>query len=215
MNFNDHSKYKDQHAFLSPSKYSWINYDAETLYSRFKAQYAAPIGTILHGIAASHIDLGFKLFKKDERDVLYEILKIIKDNDLRIPRSVVDIKDEFINLAQFVNDAIGFGMKSEQPLLYSDNCFGTADAISFNNNLLRIHDYKSGSIPAHMDQLDIYSALFCLEYKKNPNEIQIEERIYQFGEIVVSNPPPELILLIMEKIIANDKMIEKFKNEGF
>lgn len=215
MNFNDHSKYKDQHAFLSPSKYSWLNYDIDQLYSRYKAQFAAPIGTILHEIAADHIDLGFKLFKKDERDVLYELLKTIKKNDLKIPRSVVDIKDEFLNLSQFVNDAIGFGMTPEQPLVYSENCFGTADAISFENNLLRIHDYKSGSIPAHMDQLDVYSALFCLEYKKNPNEIQIEERIYQFGEIAISNPTAELIFSVMEKIIADDKMIRKFKNEGF
>ena len=209
MNFNDHSKYKDQHAFLSPSKYSWLNYDVDQLYSRYKSQYAAPIGTALHEIASSHIKLGFKLMKKDERHVLYELLKN------GFPRDVVDIKDEFPNIANFVNDAIGFGMQSEQTLLYSDNCFGTADAISFDNGLLRIHDYKSGSIPAHMDQLDIYSALFCLEYKKNPNEIQIEERIYQFGEIAVSNPPAELIFSIMEKIIAYDKMLNKFKNEGF
>ncbi len=209
MNFNDHSKYKDQHAFLSPSKYSWLNYDVDQLYSRYKAQYAAPIGTSLHAIASNHIKLGFKLTKRDERHIVYELLKS------GFPRDVVDVKDEYPNLMNFVNDAIGFGMTSEQTLLYSDNCFGTADALSFERNLLRVHDYKSGSIPAHMDQLDIYSALFCLEYKKNPNEIQIEERIYQFGEIVVSNPPAELILSIMEKIIAYDRMIEKFKNEGF
>lgn len=210
MNFNDHSKYKDQHAFLSPSKYSWINIDSvDQLYSRYKSQFAAPIGTALHSIASNHIKLGFKLTKRDERHVLYELLKS------GFPRDVVDIKDEFVNLSNFVNDAIALGMTSEQTLLYSENCFGTSDALSFEHNLLRIHDYKSGSIPAHMDQLDIYSALFCLEYKKNPNEIQIEERIYQFGEIVTSNPPPELIFSIMEKIIAYDKMIEKFKNEGF
>ncbi len=209
MNFNDHSKYKDQHAFLSPSKYSWLNYDVDQLYSRYKSQYAAPIGTALHAIASNHIRLGFKLTKRDERAVLYELL--LKG----FPRDVVDIKGEFTNIANFVNDAIGFGMTSEQPLLYSENCFGTADAISFEHDLLRIHDYKSGQIPANMEQLDIYSALFCLEYKKNPNEIQIEERIYQFGEIAVSIPPAELIFSIMEKIIAYDNLIEKFKKEGF
>lgn len=209
MNFNDHSKYKDQHAFLSPSRYSWINYDVDRLYSRFKSQYSAPIGSTLHEIASSHIKLGFKLTKRDERHILYELLKT------GYPRNVVDIKDEFPNLANFVNDAIGFGMDSEQCLFYSENCFGTADAISFEKNLLRIHDYKSGTIPAHMTQLDIYSALFCLEYKKNPNEIQIEERIYQFGEIAARNPTPEEIFEIMEKIIAYDSMITKFKNEGF
>ena len=209
MNFNDHSKFKDQHAFLSPSKYSWLNYSPEQLYSRYKSQFAAPIGTALHSIASSHIKLGFKLTKRDERHVLYELLKS------GFPRNVVDITDEFPNLANFVNDAIGFGMESEQTLLYSENCFGTSDAISFEKDLLRIHDYKSGSIAAHMDQLNVYSALFCLEYKKNPNEIQIEERIYQFGEIAVYNPTPEEIFDIMEKIIAYDNMITRFKNEGF
>ncbi len=213
MNFNDHSKYKDQHAFLSPSKNSWLNYDPDQLYSRYKASYAAAIGSALHEIASGHIKVGFKLTKKDERGILFDLIN--PDGKYRIPRNVVDIKDEFLNLANFVNDAIGFRMTSEQTLVYSDNCFGTADAISFEKNLLRIHDYKSGSIPAHMEQLDVYSALFCLEYRKNPNEIQIEERIYQFGELAICNPPPEQIILVMEKIIAYDKMLEKFKNEGF
>ena len=31
MNFNEHLDLKDKHAFLSPSKYHWINYDDEKL----------------------------------------------------------------------------------------------------------------------------------------------------------------------------------------
>ena len=105
-------------------------------------------------------------------------------------------------------------MKTEQVLYYSDNAFGTADAISFKNNFLRIHDLKTGITPSSMKQLEIYAALFCLEYSKNPNDIQIELRIYQNDEVLVHEPHPEDILYIMNKIVLFDKRIEKIKLEG-
>lgn len=102
-------------------------------------------------------------------------------------------------------------MTPEQILFYSENCFGTADAICFRNNLLRIHDLKTGLIPAHMEQLEIYAALFCLEYKFKPSEIDMELRIYQHDEILVHNPTAEDIVPIMDKIITSDKVINKLK----
>lgn len=60
----------------------------------------------------------------------------------------------------YVNDAISFRMVPEQILFYSENCFGTADTIVFRNGTLRIHDLKTGVVPAHMEQLEIYAALF-------------------------------------------------------
>ena len=96
----------------------------------------------------------------------------------------------------YVNDAIGYRMTPEQPLYYSDNCFGTADAIQFKNNVLRIHDYKSGIIPAKMEQLKIYAALFCLEYKVKPGAIRIELRIYQNDDVVEEIATAEDILPI-------------------
>jgi hypothetical protein len=113
----------------------------------------------------------------------------------------------------YVNDAIGFKMKPEQVLYYSENCFGTADAIIFRNNLLRIHDLKTGVTKAHMEQLEIYAALFCLEYKKRPSDIDMELRIYQNNEIVIFNPTAEDIVPIMDKIITFDKIINKLKSE--
>jgi len=62
-------------------------------------------------------------------------------------------------------------MTPEQVLYYSGNCFGTADSIAFKNNLLRIHDLKTGAVPAHMEQLFIYDALFCLEYRIHPQDL--------------------------------------------
>ena len=114
----------------------------------------------------------------------------------------------------YVNDAIGFKMQPEQVLYYSDNCFGTADAFIFRNYLLRIHDLKTGVTPAHMEQLEIYAALFCLEYNKKPGEIEMELRIYQNNEIVVHHPTADDILPIMDKIVTFDKIIEKLKMEG-
>jgi hypothetical protein len=114
----------------------------------------------------------------------------------------------------YINDAIGYKMTTEQPLYYSENCFGTTDAISFRKNILRIHDFKSGESPTSMRQLEVYTALFCLEYGINPNTIEvIELRIYQKDEVLVHNPIREDILYIMEKIVTFDKRLEKEKLE--
>ena len=87
----------------------------------------------------------------------------------------------------YVNDAIGFKLRPEQILYYSPNCFGTADAIDLRGDLLRIHDLKTGKVPAHIEQLMIYAALFCLEYGIKPSDIDTELRIYQGDDILVEN----------------------------
>jgi hypothetical protein len=184
MNFNDHFHLKDQHAFLSPSKYHWLNYDEEKLSNVFQKYQAAKRGTELHELAHKCIELGVKL-----------------------PRT-----NKTLNM--YVNDGIGFKMKTEQPLFYSENCFGTADTISFRKNFLRIHDYKSGQTPASIKQLYIYAALFCLEYRINPFNIENELRIYQSDQILVDRPNPEEIKFVMDKIVVFDKKIEEIKALG-
>ena len=184
MIFNNHSNLKGSHAFLGASKYHWINYDDAKLIDSYRKFLAVQKGTELHDFAATCIKLGQKLPKSPK------------------------------TLNSYVNDAIGFKMTPEQVLYYSDNCFGTADAIIFRNNLLRIHDLKTGVTPAHMEQLEIYAALFCLEYNKKPGEIEMELRIYQNNEIVVHHPTADDILPIMDKIVTFDKIIEKLKMEG-
>lgn len=113
----------------------------------------------------------------------------------------------------FVNDAIGYKMQSEVVLFYSPNAFGTADAISFHKNVLRIHDLKTGVTPASFVQLEIYAALFCLEYRVKPTDIEISLRIYQNDEVIEHFPPAEDIINIMGKITAADKIIESIKAE--
>ena len=183
MNFNKHSYLEGQHAFLGASKYHWINYDETKLVESYSKYTATQRGTILHDFAAQCIRLGQKLPKSRK------------------------------TLNMYVNDAIGFRMTVEQPLFYSENCFGTTDAISFRNGLLRIHDYKSGVTPARMEQLEIYAALFCLEYKVKPSDIDIELRIYQLDEILHHKPTVEDLAPIIDKIITFDKLITKIKLE--
>lgn len=184
MNFADHSNLSGQHAFLSASKYHWLNYDEDKVAESYRNHLAKERGTELHEFAAKCIQLGQKL-----------------------PASKK-------TLNMYVNDAIGFRMTPEVLLYYSDNCFGTADAISFRNNFLRIHDYKSGIIPAHMEQLMIYAALFCLEYRTKPTEINMELRIYQFDQIFSHTPSGEEINDVINKIIVANKIIDKVKKEG-
>jgi len=116
-------------------------------------------------------------------------------------------------LAQYVNDAIAFRMRPEQVLYYSANFFGTADAISFKKDVLRIHDLKTGATPAKVEQLLIYDALFCLEYKYKPANIQHELRIYQNNDVLIGTPNEEDIEPIMEKIVRFNQIIEDYKKE--
>lgn len=103
-------------------------------------------------------------------------------------------------------------MVPEQVLYFSENCFGTADSICFKNNFLRIHDLKTGTNPASMNQLLIYTALFCLEYDIRPKDINAELRIYQNDQIVVYEPTVSDIVPIMDKIVHFDKIIKDIKN---
>ena len=144
MIFNKHFDIEGKHALLSPSQYHWLNYTEEKLVDRYYNWKAAERGTRIHALAAELIAEGIKL-----------------------PRT-----NQTLNM--YVNDGIGFKMQPEQPLKYSENCFGTADTIIFKNNLLRIHDLKTGVTPASMKQLEIYAALFCLEYNYKPTEIEME-----------------------------------------
>lgn len=183
MNFNNHSNLEGQHAFLGASKYHWLNYSNQKIIEAYNNFMAAQRGTELHEFAKRCIELKQKLPKSQK------------------------------TLNMYVNDAIGFNMKPEQILFYSDNCFGTADTIAFRNNFLRIHDLKTGITKTHMEQLRIYTALFCLEYKIKPSDIEIELRIYQNDDVLYDNPTAEDIVPIMDKIITADKIIQKIKFE--
>ena len=181
MHFNQHSGLQGRHAFLSPSNYHWLNYTDQKLETRYAAYKAARRGTDLHALAHESIRLGIKLSRSHEA------------------------------LSKYVNDGIGYKMQCEQPLYYSDNCFGCADTISFRRNKLRIHDLKTGIIATSFHQLEVYAAIFCLEYGVNPFSIDIELRIYQRDEIRVNVPFAETIEEIMNIIVRFDQQVEELK----
>jgi hypothetical protein len=116
-------------------------------------------------------------------------------------------------LGMYINDAIKHRMNTEQVLYYSENCFGTADAISFRYKTLRVFDLKTGLIPGSVHQLEVYAALFCLEYEVDPYNISIELRIYQENEVLVYDADPDDIVYIMEKIQEFDKQIQQLRIE--
>ncbi len=126
----------------------------------------------------------------------------------------IRLPDTTKTINQYVNDAIGFKMTSEQILLYSENCFGTADCIGFKTNLLRIHDLKSGTTPAGFPQLEIYAALFCLEYSFKPFEIGVELRIYQSDAVKVHIPDADRIFHIMDRIVTFDRQLTALRKEA-
>lgn len=186
MRWNNHFQLEGQHAFLSASKHSWLNYDDEKLVSSYFNFLATQRGTELHAIAA---------------DLIAHKIKV---------------KETHKTFNMYVNDAIGFRLEPEKVLFYSDNCFGTADAIRYDerNHFLRIHDLKTGVTPASMDQLYIYAGLFFLEYDIDVKSTEIELRIYQNDDILISNPGLDEIVPVMDKIISSDKIIEQIKREG-
>lgn len=184
MNFNKHYNLQGLHAPFGASKSSWLRYTDDKLIETYVNMKAAEMGTRLHEFAAEAIQLGISLPKKHK------------------------------TLNMYINDAIGFGMTPEQVLYYSDLFFGTADAIDFRNNFLRIHDLKTGKGMVHREQLEIYAALFCLEYKVKPGEIKYELRIYQNDEVDIWKPTGDHISTIMDKIITFNKILSNYREES-
>lgn len=187
MRFNDHSKLRDMHSVLSPSSPAWLNYDENKMVARYLSLRAAARGTKLHAIA---------------HDLITE---------------KINLPDTKKTIHQYVNDAIGFKMTSEQTLFYSPNCFGTADTIAYRQNTLRIHDLKTGTSKVSFGQLLIYAAIFFLEYEKlqvKPYETHVVLRIYQnntFAEYVVEDMGE--IVQIMSKIVMLDAIITREREE--
>ncbi len=185
MKWNSHWELKGKHAFMSPSNYHWVNYSIDKMKSVFLNKQNIERGTLLHEFAANAISYRIKLSNRKTA----------------------------LNL--FVNDCIGFGMDPEVILYFSENCFGTADAVKFNEKTkeLFIFDLKTGENEAKFTQLDVYAALFCLEYGYSPKDIQIVERIYQYNSFKEQIADSNYISELMDSIVAFDALINNLKRE--
>lgn len=178
---------RSDHAFLSPSKFHWIRYDKEKLVKAFYNYLAVEKGTRLHAVAAELIDLKRMQPKNDDTFNMY------------------------------VNDAIKFKMEPEKKLWFSENLFGTADALSFTPEsrgrraLLRIHDLKTGTTPAHMEQLMLYAGLYCLVKHLDPFDIDFELRLYQSNEIKIANPDSSEISDLIGVMLEADRVVSEIR----
>lgn len=181
MIFKQHSDLIGKHALLSASKYHWINYDDEKLVESVDKAMTAARGTRLHTLA-----------------------KLLIDDSVKLPNT-----QQTLNM--YVNDCIGYRMRTEQVLFYSYNAFGTADAADFRDRTLRIFDLKNGVTPTKETQLEVYAAFFCLEYEVRPGAIEYDLRIYQHDEIYHFDTDPDRIAHIMARIVEFDRLIEEMK----
>ena len=213
MNFKKHFDLEGKHAILSASTWRWLDDDPEGLIKRICSYYLPTIGTILHNIARKHIKHRIKLNKYDKKNVMLELV------ELGIPSMVIDtinFDGMYETLMMYVNDCIAYRMTPEVVLKFSDYFFGTTDAIKYDEvvRFLRIHDYKSGTTTAHMQQLLIYAALFCLEYGIKPSSLEgCELRIYQACDVTVCNPTADDIQGVIETIISHDNFLHKMREE--
>lgn len=183
MQWKKHSHLEGQHAFLSPSTYHWINYDVPKLEFRYKTLRAALEGVEQHRYAAVAIE------EKEVQD------------------------DETTTLGLYINQCIQYKMSTEVVLYYSPNAFGTADAISYRYRRLRISDLKTGVSRVSVHQLEVYAALFCLEYEMDPFKIKMELRIYQDGTVQEYVGDPATIKGIMDKIVEFDHILNRLREE--
>lgn len=207
MIWKDYSKLKNTHAFCGASNYRWRNYDIDKLIQSKISSYATTIGTMLHEYAADNIKKRFKIAKSDKRGVL-RYLGI----EHSVPLNSIDMNRLFPNLMNYVNESIDFNMDPEVTLYFSDDFYGTADAISWEDNVLRISDLKTGVTPASFMQLENYAAFFCLDYKVKPTQIQqLEFRIYQNGEVLTAEPDPIILTPIIEQVIEFNRVLTDFE----
>ena len=189
MTFNKNSRLVGQHAFLSPSTYHWLDYDEDKLRASYFNKQQTKRGDDLHAYAQRAIDLKIKQ------------------------------ADNGTTLSSYMNDAIGFRMIPEVPLYFSDDCFGTTDAIGIRDErgrlVLRISDLKTGITLASMKQVLIYCGIFFHEYNAvfKPEEVDVILRIYQNDIIDEYLPTPSEIRGIMSKIAYQAKIIEYLREE--
>lgn len=192
--FNSHPKLEGTHAFLSPSSPSWLRYDRERLIERLSTARAAALGTELHETMARNISRRIKLMPHPDWPVL----------------------------DHYVNDAIEYDMVPEQMLFYSLNCYGTADAIGFEeyiddprfDGFLRVHDLKTGASKATMDQLYVYAGIFCREYNHKPFRLDGELRIYQGDQVFIESIDRTYLSFVYDRIKWGDETIEDYRSGG-
>lgn len=193
MSLKKNSRLVGQHALLSPSTYQWLDKNEDELRTWFFNKAAAARGDALHAYAQQAITL-------------------------RIEQA-----DNGATLNTYINDAIRYGMTAEMPLYFSDECFGTCDAISIREErwddgvfmTLRIHDLKTGLIPASIKQLLIYAAIFFTEYAHafKPETTRVILCIYQNDAIDTLIPDAAEIRAVISRVKHQASRVGFYRGE--
>lgn len=207
--FNKHPEIKDgQHAIFAPSQklLSRESLTEEQIYNLLRSKYAAQIGTEIHAVCARLILEKQPITKAGVRAIIFDALY-----QAHIPTALIQPDEYLDTVIPYIKDAIGFGLMPEQPIVYQyPIAFGTADAIRFNPSKceLRIHDLKTGKIPASLDQLIEYAAYFFLEYHIKPGDCKTILSIYQNGDVLTGYPTASDILPIMDRAVTLTKYVQ-------
>ena len=201
--FNSHPEIKDgSHAIFAPSKklLSRKDFTTEQLEQRIQSDWAAFIGTEIHKVAARMIEEKQSVTKAGVRALIFDQLY-----QAHVPRQLINPDSYLDTVVPYIKDAIGFDLVPEQILCYHPKlAFGTADAIRYNpvTHELRIHDLKTGKMPASLDQLIEYAAYFFLEYHIKPGDVNTTLCIYQNGEVLTGLPKASDIVPIIDRAVT-------------
>lgn len=224
MQLNEHSELRGKHSIYSPSQPSFFNYDPEDFVFRLLSKYRSDLGTAIHDWAATKIERCHKITSTKEmiKSIDEFIFTKYKDKNGYLTKDgfrvlkclqliLADTPEVFETVRSYVNDAIGYKMYPEVILKFTDDFFGTADALIFSDDLLRIHDLKTGSGPVHIEQLFGYAALYCIEYHVDPLKIDYEFRIYQNNDILTATPDGGMVKPFVDRYLAFDNELRAFE----
>ena len=221
MSLTENSKLLGQHALFSPSQPSWLNYSDEEFISKLTSKYKSNLGTEIHEWSAVQIALGHKVSSlreiyKDVETHIYEKYYSLEYGlssfGLTLLKNLKYLPEEtFGTIKNYINDCVGLKMETEVLIDFTDNFFGTADALRFDDKGLKIFDLKTGSMPAKIEQPLIYASLYLLKNRLDPKNVPVELRIYQNNDILRAIPSPDELVPVMNTIIHFDKLMDDLK----
>lgn len=220
MGLQENLKLKGQHALFSPSQPAWLNYNDDEFINKLTGKYRSNLGTEIHEWSAVQINLGHKVTSLREiyKDVETHIYEKYSSTDYGLSsyghtllHNMKYIPEEtFSTVKTYINDCVALKMDTEVLVDFSDNFFGTADAIRFDGKALKVFDLKTGSSPAKIEQPLIYACLYLLKYRLAAESISVEVRIYQNNDILRAIPEPNDLIPIMNKIIHFDSIMDTY-----
>lgn len=211
MIFNKHPEIEGKHALYGASKYGWIDRELteDAVRHELEVAYSQQNGTDIHALAKKLIWQKKKLPKN------LKFIRFLVEVELGARGELVsDIA--LYTLYSYVNDAIKLNMRPEVELMNTPWNFGTCDCIRVEpDGRLIIHDLKTGSSTASMQQLRAYAALWCAEYHVDPSELKsIELHLYQNNKIIDDFPSPDDISRIIHNGTVRSQIVNSIDPYG-